>query len=122
MPTVQIGERVSSPAPLGRDRVTGEYALHIQCAWAIVIAGTRHESATDVDGARAALAAAITTEPLVVGAEEAHGTLRLRLDHDTVVEIAPSSCAHGEEAWRLFEPGTTAPHLVCYAGVGIRHE
>lgn len=55
MPTMQFGEMKTSTSPIGRKRVTGAYALHIQCPWAVTLSGLRHESTDAVVAAKNAL-------------------------------------------------------------------
>jgi hypothetical protein len=122
MPTLQVGERKASTSPLGHDRTTGEYALHIQCSWALTFSGRRYESAHDFDAARNALGSAIAREPRIADVQEdTRGNLRLEFDGDIVLELVSADCPADEEAWRLFRPGDHGPHLVRY-GDGSRRE
>jgi hypothetical protein len=98
-------------------RMTGEYALHVQCSWAIEVRGARHESVQDSDAATRALGLATAPEPEILGVnEDPHGTLRIELEGDVVLELQSGTCAPNEEAWRLLTPGDDVPHLVQYGG------
>src|SRR4029079_8363336 len=68
MPTIQFGEPKASTSPRGRERVTGVYALHLQCPWTLTLSGVRHESTDELVAARDALGSAIAREPRVIGA------------------------------------------------------
>ena len=137
---LQFGERVTQSVPGGGIREVGAYALHVSGAWRLsdpggIITGsgdlfTPVDANADLDtfdwdvkGASwwdyrlAEFATAFAADPPVV--ERVHadrlGDARLLLSHGLVFEtFAHSSAAdHVEtEFWRLFQPGTEAPHFV----------
>lgn len=118
-PTLQIGERKASTSPLGRERITGDYALHIQCSWRVAVADTCQDSVADLGGARTLLASMIERQPRIIDVrEDAQGTLRIQMESDMVLELISAGCATDEEAWRLFHPGDDLAHLVRYGSAG----
>jgi hypothetical protein len=121
MPTIQFGDPRASRSPLGHERVTGAYALHIQCPWAITLSGLRHESTVAGIAAKSALTSAIARKPRVIGALDGPRGTRFELESGMILELESAACAPDEEAWRLFRPGDQAPHLVKY-GSGTRRE
>jgi hypothetical protein len=114
-PTLQFGEPRPSTSPSDRERTTGEYALHIQCSWAIAVGGSRYESVQDPPSADDALRSTIARQLRVTCVDEGpSGRLQISLEEDAVLELDPAACGTDEEAWRLLRPGTDAPHLVRY--------
>ena len=112
MPMIQFGSPRPSRSPSGRERVTGEYALHVQCHWAIILAGLRHETNIALDAANNALGSALAIEPRVVAAHDDQPVTRIALENGTILELDSASCAEDEESWRILRPGGNEPHLV----------
>ena len=138
-----FGPLRKSTSRLGRERVTGEYTLHILCAWRIrrgnripVASRDRyyppdsHDSPDDYDWARErnrcdtrleALLRERADSPLIVQQVDADdvGSVNLFLSGDHVLEIFPDDSFEGEH-WRMFRPDRRDhPHFVC-AGEGLR--
>jgi hypothetical protein len=143
-----FGQRRTIQDFRGESREVGEYALHVQCAWRFVqdekiLAGNRDlyyprgykdqrdefpkEFNWDVQGANrcdemlAELFAGAAKQFVVlrVNAGQA-GELALLLEGDVTLQIFPNDSLVGEH-WRLFRPGSNAPHWV-YTGNGLeRH-
>jgi hypothetical protein len=136
---LQLGPRVHAPIDRDPERVTGEYALHVQCPWrisgrtAIVVgAGDMYrcadpnvpEWAFDPGHPGNAVAdvrlrqwiAAFAHRPLAVLGVDADrsGGFVLRLSEGFAVEVFPDSSEAGDEAeyWRLLKPGDDTPHFV----------
>ena len=132
----------------GESKEVGEYALHVQCAWRIVqgekvLAGNRdlyyprgYKDASqeiprgfdwDVQGANrcdemlAELFAGGAKQFVVRRIDVGHaGELALLLEGGLTLQIFPNDSLEGEH-WRLFTPGSDAPHWV-FTGQGLeRH-
>ncbi|HEV8181890.1 MAG TPA: hypothetical protein VGQ61_05925 [Candidatus Angelobacter sp.] len=143
-----LGPRQTIKDFRGKPREVGEYALHVQCAWRFVqgetvVAGNRDlyyprgykdpkdeipkEFNWDVQGANrcdevlAELFAGGAKQYVVVRIQPGHaGELALLLEGDLTLQIFPNDSLEGEH-WRLFRPGSDAPHWV-YTGNGLeRH-
>lgn len=122
----QFGKQVRRPDRKGGQRVVGEYALHISCAWS-----WRSSSGfvrADENSDRDALRRLGDLAPKVVGAPQgANGALQLSFDNgdrlaiDEVIEAGATE-EDESEFWRLFQPGLPTPHLVA-ANTGVEwHE
>jgi len=132
----------------GKPREVGEYALHVQCAWRFVqdetvLAGNRDfyyprgykdpkdeiprgfnwdvQGANRCDEALAALFADGARQYVVMRVQPGQaGELALLLEGGLTLQIFPNDSLVGEH-WRLFRPGSDAPHWV-YIGNGLeRH-
>jgi hypothetical protein len=112
---LQFGERHLVPSLRGAKRETGDYALHVQCAWRIVC---RQEilSASDLEPAARidmGLSAFVSEHcPAMVQRIDGddNGGLSIALSGGCVVEVLPDD--DSEEQWRLLQPGKNIPHLV----------
>jgi hypothetical protein len=129
---LQLGARVQAPTSKQPDRVTGEYALHIQCPWrassaAGIIVGSgdlfrsTDGSELESDEPGASLADALLQRWLAdhslsvtaVAVDKCGGfTLRLTngFSFETFPDAAPSRSSR--EHWRLLSPGRSVPHFV----------
>jgi hypothetical protein len=132
----------------GESREVGEYALHVQCAWRFVqgekvVVGNRDlyyprgytdpkqeipkEFNWDVQGANrcdevlAGLFAGGAKQFVVLRVQAGQaGELALLLESGLTLQVFPNDSLVGEH-WRLFTPGSDAPHWV-YTGNGLeRH-
>jgi hypothetical protein len=143
-----FGQRQTIKDFRGKPREVGEYALHVQCAWRFVrretvVAGNRDlyyprgykdpkeeipkgfdwdvQGANRCDEVLAGLFAGGAKQYVVVRIQPGHaGELALLLEGDLTLQIFPNDSLEGEH-WRLFRPGSDAPHWV-YTGNGLeRH-
>jgi hypothetical protein len=143
-----FGQRPTIQDFRGESREVGEYALHVQCAWRFVqdekvVVGNRdlyyprgytdpkqeipREFNWDVQGANrsdevlAGLFAGGAKQYVVLRVQAGHaGELALLLEGGLTLQIFPNDSLVGEH-WRLFRPGSEAPHWV-YTGNGLeRH-
>jgi len=132
----------------GERREVGEFALHVQCAWRFVqdekvVVGNRDlyyprgyrdpkdeipkgfdwdvQGANRCDEGLAELFARGTKQFVVERVEAGQaGELALLLEGGLILQIFPNDSLDGEH-WRLFRPGSDAPHSV-YTGKGLeRH-
>ena len=136
----QFGAKVRAPTKRDPDRIAGEYALHLQCAWRIsgptgVVVGSQDVQlpadpgtaldsfAWDVPGR--SLSDKLlrgwfdgnASSPLVVEsiAVDRCGGFVLHLGRDFALEVFPHAGAasdEGHEQWRLLRPGVDVPHFV----------
>ncbi|MCC6798097.1 MAG: hypothetical protein IT366_23495 [Candidatus Hydrogenedentes bacterium] len=136
---LQLGAHVTAPTPRDLNRITGEYALHLQCPWRLSNSNGMIVGATDiyipsdqfiddedfdwdVQGASVAdvkltdWISANSRNPLTV--EEAiadHcGGFMLRLSNGDLFEAftCTSSASHEDEQWRLLQPAKETKHFV----------
>jgi len=143
-----FGQRRTIQDFQGKPREVGEYALHVQCAWRFVqdetvLAGNRDlyyprgykdpndeiprgfnwdvQGANRCDEALAALFADGARQYVVMRVQPGQaGELALLLEGGLTLQIFPNDSLVGEH-WRLFRPGSDAPHWV-YIGNGLeRH-
>jgi hypothetical protein len=140
---LQFGARVRAPSANDPDRVTGEYALHLQSPWRIssrngIVVGASDlyvpldaevpEFMFDPGRPGDALAdlhlrqwiAAYSSRPLVVvgiDVDRCSG-FELRLSEGYAIEVFPNSSepTHESEEWRLLQPGQDKPHFVVRSG------
>jgi len=100
----QFGAQRSVPSRTGSPRSVGDYALHVQCGYKLVAAGAL------VDDVREFVTRA---GPLVVSrvVEPTPGNLVLTFDPQTHLTITADISA-ADEQWRLFQPSSSAKHLV----------
>jgi hypothetical protein len=140
---LQFGARVRAPSESDPDRVTGQYALHLQCPWRIssregIVVGSSDmyvpwhadvpEFVFDPGRPGDAVAdlhlrewiAAYVTRPLVVvgiDVDRCSGFV-LRLSEGFAMEVFPNSSepTHEREEWRLLQPGQEKPHFVVRSG------
>lgn len=120
--------------PLGGSRVLGRFALHLQCPWRIsgprgILVGAhdmyspastvkargwKWDTGPTLFDERVQAQLAQSTEPLAfvqsVGTDRCGG-FRLSMTRHLLLEVFPAD-TDGGEWWRLFRPGTKAPHLV----------
>lgn len=137
---LQLGPRVHAPTRRDPERITGQYALHLQCPWRIsfntgVVAGSSDlcvpaDPDADVESFRwdrpgdAVVDAhlkrwinAHSKAPLVVTRIDVDrcGGFVLRLSQEFAVEVFPDASSEPHdirEQWRLIQPGVDAPHFV----------
>jgi hypothetical protein len=143
-----FGQRRTIQDFRGESREVGEYALHVQCAWRFVqgekvVVGNRDlyyprgytdpkqeipkEFNWDVQGANrcdevlAGLFAGGAKQFVVLRVQAGQaGELALLLESGLTLQVFPNDSLVGEH-WRLFTPGSDAPHWV-YTGNGLeRH-
>ena len=109
----QFGAAVVRPDHNGEERVVGEYALHASTEWQWSAPSgfvkADNESASEV-------VKILTQDDPRVASVELYQTGQVNLqfaDGDTL-RIQVPDAAEGEavEYWRLFKPGTLAPHFV----------
>lgn len=139
MISFQFGVPVRAPTGRDPDRLVGEYALHLQCAWRLsatdgVITGASdifvpaHDDADDsyrwdkpgaslVDVHLARWIAAHAGAPLCVASitVDRCGGFVLQLPREAAVEVFPDAgrASHNvREMWRLLQPGQDTPHFV----------
>lgn len=140
-----FGQRLTIKDFRGKPREVGEYALHVQCAWRFVqdekvLAGNRDlyyprgyndpkqqipsgfdwdvQGANRCDEMLATLFADGAKQYVVVRVQPGHaGELILLLEGGLTLQIFPNDSLEGEH-WRLFKPGSDAPHWV-YTGDGL---
>jgi hypothetical protein len=140
---LQFGAHVSAPTERDPERVTGQFALHLQCAWRIssrhgIVVGSSDlyvprdadapEFLFDPNRPGDAIAdlhlnqwiAAYATRPLVVvgiDIDRCSGFV-LRLSEGFAIEVFPNSSdpTHESEEWRLLQPGQDIPHFVVRSG------
>jgi hypothetical protein len=111
----QFGAQIKRPDRRGRDRLVGEYALHLSCPWRWSTSSgfVRADETSD----RAALHSLGDPTPCFVDAARGpDGVLILRFENGDTLAIddvgeAPSP-EDEVEYWRLLQPGLQAPHLV----------
>jgi hypothetical protein len=143
-----FGQRQTIQDFRGKPREVGEYALHVQCAWRFaqnekVLVGNRdlyyprgyknpreeipRDFNWDVQGANrcdevlATLFAGGTKQFVVQRFETRQaGELALLLEGGLTLQIFPNDSLEGEH-WRLFRPGSDAPHWVYTGNVLERH-
>lgn len=137
---LQLGERVSAPTSRDPERITGDYALHIQCPWRIsgrdgIVTGAADMFAPadpnlpewefDADRPGTSIADrelrrwidSYAHRPLaVVGIEvDRCGGFVLKLSEGFAFEVFPDAVGtdpeHGEH-WRLLQPGRETRHFV----------
>ena len=132
---LQFGNRVLSRSPLGVERETGEYALHVQCSWrfrgpeGIIVAVQdmycpKEGSDSDRedflwDQPDATLCDERMKQfvgehcPAVVESVTADevGGFQLFLSNGIVFEVFPD-CSLPDEHWRLLRPASDESHLV----------
>jgi hypothetical protein len=143
-----LGQRQTIPDFQGNPREVGAYALHVQCAWRFVqgetvVAGNRDlyyprgykdqkeeipkgfnwdvQGANRCDEVLATLFEGGTRRFVVqrVKVRQA-GELAFLLESGLTLQIFPNDSLEGEH-WRLFRPGSDAPHSV-FTGKGLeRH-
>jgi hypothetical protein len=143
-----LGQRQTIPDFQGKPREVGAYALHVQCAWRFVqggkvVAGNRDlyyprgyrdqreeipkgfdwdvQGANRCDEMLATLFADGARQFVVQRVEVGQaGELALLLEGGLTLQIFPNDSLEGEH-WRLFRPGSDAPHSV-FTGKGLeRH-
>ena len=135
-----LGERVSAPTERDPDRITGEFALHVQCPWRIssrsgIVTGSADmyvPAGPDIpewefDANRPGNAVAdrelrrwidsYAHRPLaVVGVDvDRCGGFSLKLSEGFAFEVFPDRVAvdpRYDEYWRLFQPALEARHFV----------
>jgi hypothetical protein len=135
-----LGARVNAPTSRDPNRVTGEYALHLQCPWRVsfitgIVAGSSDmyvpadpeadEESFRWDRPGDAVAdanlkrwiAAHSAAPLVVTAVDVDrcGGFVLQLSQEFAVEVFPTASSEPHdirEQWRLLMPGVEAAHFV----------
>jgi hypothetical protein len=135
----QFGARVHAPTPRSPDRITGEYALHLQCPWRITEKGEIRFGSHDIfrprdpslpsddesvdrpgcswfDRRAEEFNSAAEARPLRVRLVTADpfGGFALQLDRGVSLEVFPDSSAYPQTAehWRLLRPGADSPHFV----------
>jgi hypothetical protein len=129
-----FGRRLPRQRGDGSQHEVGEYALHLQCGWRIwheggTYVGSRDDfdSMSSDEGERGRLLRELfERENLVVLAVHtgSAGHLLIRFENGSELEVLPDrAMSEGEptENWRLFTPGSDAPHLVYYSS-GFRLE
>jgi hypothetical protein len=131
---VHFGELRETVSPLGRKRETGEWALHVQCAWRICQRGRivvangdfyRSPSGDPLDdwdtfgnSAFDATVAALNEEwtdspPQVTSIRvDDVGGFSLQLTHDYRFDVFPANSNEHVEHWRLFQPAADRQHFV----------
>jgi hypothetical protein len=136
---LQIGKRVHAPTTQDPQRVTGEYAVHVQCPWRVssrqgIVVGSadifrpadRSTPGWDFDPSNPGNAAAdlelrrwigmFESRPLVIAAVDVDpcGGFRLRLSEGFIFEVFPDSSESGDEVehWRLLKPAEETRHFV----------
>jgi hypothetical protein len=143
-----FGQRQTIQDFRGERREVGEYALHVQCAWRFiqgekVVVGNRDlyyprgyrdpkdeipkgfdwdvQGANRCDEGLATLFAGGAKQFVVEQVEAGQaGEIALLLEGGLTLQILPNDSLEGEH-WRLFRPGSDAPHSV-FAGNGLeRH-
>jgi hypothetical protein len=129
-----FGRRLPRQKGDGSQHEVGEYALHVQCGWRIWHEGRTYVGSRDDfdpmlshEGERDRLLRELfERENLVVLAVDtgSAGRLVIRFENGSELEVLPDRAkSDGEPAenWRLFTPGSDAPHLVYYSS-GFRQE
>jgi hypothetical protein len=129
-----FGRRLPRQKGDGSQHEVGEYALHVQCGWRIWHEGRTYVGSRDDfdpmlshEGERDRLLHELfERENLVVLAVDtgSAGRLVIRFENGSELEVLPDRAkSDGEPAenWRLFTPGSDAPHLVYYSS-GFRQE
>ena len=143
-----LGQRQTIQDFRGKPREVGEYALHVQCAWRFVqdekvLVGNRDlyyprgykdpkeeiprgfnwdvQGANRCDEVLATLFAGGAKQFVVQQIEAGQaGELALLLESGLTLQIFPNDSLEGEH-WRIFRPGSDAPHSV-FTGQGLeRH-
>lgn len=114
--SLQFGAKRHVPTRRDPGREVGEYALHAEC---------RHEAFSNGNVVDLRLLVG-SQGPLKVLSvrEEPVGTLTLELNGDVVFRVIGDPATSGDEdneQWRLFTPGSSAPHLI-FAGGRYRVE
>ncbi len=131
---LEFGELRDSLSPLGRMRTTGEWALHVQCAWRIcqsgsIVVGNRdfYYSTTgdplddwdapgksSFDTTAIALREAFSASPPYVTSISVDdvGGFSAILTRDYRLDVFPDKSKAGCEFWRLFQPGVEHSHFV----------
>jgi hypothetical protein len=140
----EFGDRRTVLSHLGKEKLVGDYALHIQCPWRItrddkIITGrgdifcTPEESEepipADFDWQKGnrfdrIIAALFDHQPrqfTVQGVQAGGvGSLVIELEDGYKLEVFPHDSESGEH-WRLFKPYSDDPHLA-FSGAGLRTE
>lgn len=140
-----FGQRRTTQDFRGKPKEVGEYALHVECAWRFVqgervLAGNRDlyyprgyrnqrdefpkgfnwdvQGANRCDEMLAELFAGGAKQFVVQQVEVGQaGALALLLEDGLTLQILPNDSLEGEH-WRLFRPGSDAPHCV-FTGQGL---
>jgi hypothetical protein len=119
----QFGKAVTRPDAHGGTRVVGQYALHVSCFWRWVApSGFVRADETSPPQLLKTLGA---DRPTLNGADSGKdGSISLRFDNGDVLFIAGASEDPDEdvEHWRLFQPGSLAPHFVASSSGAEWHE
>ena len=129
-----FGRRLPRHRGDGSQYEVGECALHVQCGWRIWHEGVTYvgsrddfDSMSSDEGERGRLLRELfDRENLVVLAVHtgSAGHLLIRFENGSELEVLPDrakSESEPAENWRLFTPGSDAPHLVYYSS-GFRLE
>jgi hypothetical protein len=135
---LSFGAHVHAPTRLSPERITGEFALHMQCPWRVsgvggVVAGSSDmlvpadpdDAAFDSGRPGAALGDAHLLRwldahagaPLLVTGVQIDrcGGFVLQLSEEFAFEVFPDASTAPDderEQWRLFEPARGTPHFV----------
>lgn len=119
---LQFGQAREGTTRSGEPRVTGEWALHVQCDWRLSRADEPVASAGDPieRGDRAFFDAFRAEGDRVVTRAVIEGS-RLRIEFSGDVVLEAFAAEGDEEAWRIFRPGRADPHFVFY-GTGSQLE
>ena len=110
----QFGAQRRVPSALaGRaERIVGDCALHVQCAWRIVGPDGRLV-AWNGEAGDEGVAELLRSPTHVVESIRAQddGRVCIALANGLVLEVVTDTSCEGEQ-WRLLKPGTTEPHFV----------
>ncbi|HEY0779781.1 MAG TPA: hypothetical protein VGD56_17570 [Gemmatirosa sp.] len=137
---LQFGDRSPAPTDRDRDRIAGEYALHVQCPWRLSHVAGVVVGASDVfvpadpdvaeDAFRSDRRGASTADAHLRRWLTAHAAaplpierihvdrccgVALYLEQEFALEIFPDASSEPHdlrEQWRLLRPGNDAEHLV----------
>ena len=143
--TIQFGPKVRSKSPLGKWRVLGTYALHLQCPWRVifedqVIFGdgdkfyprSDHPDESSFDWRRPPtsrldekmkihLSKKTSKKPKVDKISVGNaGAFTLILNNTYRLEVFPHDSR--EECWRLFKPDMGSPHFVVNGSVAVERK
>jgi hypothetical protein len=130
---LDFGERRESTSSRGQQRVTGDWSLHVQCAWRLCAAGRMLTArsdfycspggevledwdtigATAFDAAARSLGELLACEPCFVVSAETDDVdgIRLEFSGGRRLDVFPDGSVTGEH-WRLFRPGMEERHFV----------
>lgn len=109
---LQIGERRMVPALDGRSKFVGSFALHIECPWSWIQSGN---VIADQDSSLEPLKNLLETSTVCRRTSvQENGSFEVIFNNDSklVVSVEADADPSVDEYWRLFEPGTAAPHFV----------